>query len=80
MIVQLTNTVLDNYNLGHLIYERCRPPDHSVLTLKCTCSSVSDLEHDKDIYRITGDGLNKEKHVGKGIPKKYLFKNVPIEF
>ena len=80
MKVQLTNTVITNYNLSHLISERCRPPDHSVLTLKFTCSSVCDLEHDKDDYRITGDRINKEKHVGQGLPKKCLFKNVPIEF
>ena len=80
MNVQLTNTMIDNYNLSHLISERCRQPDHSVLTLKFTCSSFCDLEHNKDDYRITGDSLNKEKHVGQGIPKNYLFKNVPIEF
>ena len=59
MNVQLTNTMIDNYNLSHLISERCRPPDHSVLTLKFTCSSVFDLEHDKYDYRITGDSLQK---------------------
>ena len=33
MNVQLTNTMIDNYNLSHLISERCRPPDHSVLKI-----------------------------------------------
>ena len=68
--------MIDNYNLSHLISERCRPPDHFVLTLKFTCSSVFDLEHDKDDYRITGDSLHKEKHVGQG--RLYL-KNICLK-
>ena len=80
MNVQLTNTMIDNYNISHLISERCRPPDHSVLTLKCTCSSVCALEHDKDDYPITGDSLNKEKRVGQGIPKKFFFFNFLLHF
>ena len=39
--VDLVNDIIDSYKLTELIGERCRPPDHSVLTLTFTSCTLS---------------------------------------
>ena len=78
----LVNDIIDIYKLTELIGERCRPPDHSVLTLKFTSRPLSGTHTDDRnvVSKVVYDDSDCASYQGEPTKKRYLFKNVPSQF
>ena len=80
--VDLLNDIIDSYKLTELIGERCRPPDHSVLTLTFTSHLLSGTHTDDRnvVLKVVYDDSDCDSYQGQPTKKRYLFKNVPSQF
>ena len=80
--VDLVNDIIDSYKLTELIGERCRPPDHSVLTLTFTSRPLNGTHtDDRNVVSSVGyGGSDCDSYQGQPTKKRYLFKNVPLQF
>ena len=80
--VDLVNDIIDSYKFTELIGERCRPPDHSVLTLTFTSRPLSGTHTDDRnvVLKVVYDDSDCDSYQGQPTKKRYLFKNVPSQF
>ena len=74
--VQTVNDLVEKYNLHGLISERCKPPDHSILSLNfTTCMNMSykcNCTHEGTVNRDTEDHVYELYY-----PRRYRFDVVP---
>ena len=65
--VDLVNDIIDSYKLTVLIGERCRPPDHSVLTLTFTSRPLSGTHTDDHnvVSKVVYDGSDCDSYQGE---------------
>ena len=81
--VQPGKESIEDFQLQHLIGERCRPPDHSILSLIFVISSVHEVKQQYDVslskmYEANDEQLQTDSNCI--FQRRYKLNNFPVDF
>ena len=81
--VQPVKELIGEFQLQHLIGERCRPPDHSVLSLIFVISSVPEVKQQYDVslnkmYEANDEQMQTDSNCI--LQRRYKLNNFPVDF
>ncbi len=71
--VQTMNDIIEKHNLQNLLHDKCKKPDHSLISLDISISSARNISNDINNEK----GQNKESHVKSCHLKRYNLKRMP---
>ena len=79
----VVNNIGHQFQLQYLIGERCRPPDHSVLSLLFVISSVPEVEQQYDVslnkmYEANDEQIQTDSNCI--LQRRYKLNNFPVDF